>query len=62
MQFHEYPKALYKGESLSDTVTVTDAGQESAARANGYTMHGEQAAPVAPVAAPEKRTYNRKAK
>ena len=65
----EYPKALYKGanidDCLADCATVHDEDQEAVARANGYAMYAEihdrKDAP-APVAAPEKRTYNRKAK
>lgn len=65
---NEYPKALYKGadieDCLTDSTTAHNAEQEAAARKDGYEMYAEihdrKDAPV-PAAAPEKRTYNRKA-
>ena len=56
MAYTEYPKALYgaKGwNDLDDMVTVRDADEEKAARANGYTPLGALDEVRAPAEAPQ---------
>lgn len=50
MEFHEYPKQLYrKGwDDLSDSVVVENEAEEEAARAEGFKMLSEDGGEEAP--------------
>lgn len=48
MTFHEYPKALTRGDDLR---IVDDASQEAAARAEGFRFWSDEK-PAEPAAAP----------
>lgn len=49
MEFHEFPKSLYKGGSdWHDTRVVCDQAEQDAAAQDGYLPHGAEPADAKP--------------